>query len=68
MKEEEVKDEELPDEIKEILPKKEDLLEITDMQEVFDSQMIFYNEELYPKFQEITSFLGKNYYHKIDTV
>ena len=65
-KEEEIKEEDLPEEIKEILPKKEDLLEITDMQQVFDSQMSFYNDELYPKFKEITSFLGKNYYHKVE--
>jgi adenylate/nucleoside-diphosphate kinase len=65
-KEEEVKDEDLPEEIKEILPKPDDLLEITDLQETFQSQMIFYNEELYPKFSEITAMLGKNYYHSVE--
>ena len=59
-------DVELGEEELEKIPKKDDLLEITDFNNIFNAQYEYYENTQYPKVMEYVSTLKKNYYIKID--
>ena len=59
-------DVELGEEELEKIPKKDDLLEITDFNNIFNAQYDYYENTQYPKVMEYVSTLKKNYYIKVD--
>ncbi len=58
---------ELTDEEMEKIPKKEDLVEITDNEKIFEEQLKYYENVQYPAAMEYVQTLKTNYYIKIDT-
>ena len=58
---------ELTDEDMEKIPKKEDLVEITDNEKIFNEQLDYYENIQYPKVMEYVQTLKTNYYIRIDT-
>lgn len=57
---------ELTDEQKELIPTEKDLIEITDFQNIYKTQLEFYNDILYPKFEEFFRDLKRNYYLEVN--
>jgi len=57
---------EVTEEIKELIPKEDDLREIKNFDEIFRNQYDYYYNIQYPKFKEIISNLKKNYYIEIN--
>jgi YHS domain-containing protein len=60
------KDENLPEEILELLPKKEDIVTDPEFGARYENEVDFYNNVQYPIFLELISRMKKSYYQKIN--